>query len=127
MIQFFCVNRRQFQAEFHDRVMTPIYPLAFVVIAYVYLGAPRTTRQSRAIAVLSTVAGVAILRFAGFASTVVGTYEPMALAIQYIAAGLVFAFGLFAISRGLVIEPPAWIMNAIADISTRLSRRFATA
>ena len=118
---------RQFQAEFHDRVMTPIYPLAFVVIAYVYLGAPRTTRQSRAIAVLSTVAGVATLRFAGFASTVVGTYEPMALAIQYIAAGLVFGFGLFAISRGLVIEPPAWMMNAIADISTRLSRRFATA
>src|SRR5262245_11666798 len=117
----------QFRAELHDRIMTPIYPLVFVVIAYAYLGAPRTTRQSRAIAMLSAVVSVMIVRFAGFASIVVGTYAPMALAVQYIVAGLVFCFGFAAISRGLVIEPPAWMTNAIADITGRLSRRFATA
>jgi lipopolysaccharide export system permease protein len=117
----------QFQAELHDRIMTPLYPLAFVVIAYVYLGAPRTTRQSRGIAMLSTVVSVMIVRFAGFASIVVGAYAPMALTVQYIIVGLVFCFGFAAISRGLVIEPPVWMTNAIADITGRLSRRFATA
>jgi lipopolysaccharide export system permease protein len=117
----------QFQAELHDRIMTPLYPLAFVVIAYVYLGAPRTTRQSRGIAMLSTVVSVMTVRFAGFASIVVGAYAPMALTVQYIIAGLVFCFGFAAISRGLVIEPPVWMTNAIADITGRLSRRFATA
>lgn len=118
---------KQFQSELHDRLVTPLYPLAFVVIAYVFLGPPRTTRQSRAIAMVSTIASVAVLRFAGFASTVMATYIPEALAIQYIAIGLVFGFGYFAISRGLVIEPPAWMMNAIAEITERLSRRFAPA
>jgi len=118
---------RQFKAEFHDRMMAPIYPLVFVVIAYMYLGAPRTTRQSRAIAVLSNITGVALLRFTGFASVVLSTYEPRAILIQYVVVGLVFAFGFFAISRGLVIEPPTWMMNAISDVSARLSRRFATA
>jgi lipopolysaccharide export system permease protein len=107
--------------------MTPFYPLAFVVIAYAYLGPPRTTRQSRAIAMVSTIVCVALLRFAGFASTVMGTYVSAALAIQYIAVGLVFTFGFVAISRGLVIEPPVWMTNAIADITGRISRRFATA
>jgi lipopolysaccharide export system permease protein len=125
--QVFLREPRQFQAEFHDRVMTPLYPLAFVVIAYMYLGPPRTTRQSRTIAMVSTIVCVALLRFAGFASTVMGTYVAMALAIQYIAIGLVFAVGFVAISRGLVIEPPVWMTNAIADITGRLSRRFATA
>jgi lipopolysaccharide export system permease protein len=117
----------QFQAELHDRIMTPLYPLAFVVIAYVYLGTPRTTRQSRAIAMLSTVVSVMIVRFAGFVSIVVGAYAPMALAVQYIIVGLVFCFGFAAISRCLVIEPPVWMTNAIADITGRLSRRFETA
>ena len=38
----------QFRAELHDRLMAPLYPIAFVVIAFAYLGAPRTNRQSRA-------------------------------------------------------------------------------
>ena len=76
---------------------------------------------------LSTVVSVMIVRFAGFVSIVVGAYAPMALAVQYIIVGLVFCFGFAAISRCLVIEPPVWMTNAIADIMGRLSRRFETA
>jgi nucleoside permease NupC len=65
--------------------------------------------------------------FAGVASIVVRAYAPMGLAVQYIIVGLVFCFGFAAISRGLVIEPPVWMTNSIADITGRLSRRFATA
>src|SRR5215470_15477608 len=37
----------QFRAELHDRFMSPIYPFAFAALTFAFLGAPRTTRQSR--------------------------------------------------------------------------------
>src|SRR5437868_12098000 len=37
----------QFLAELHDRFMSPIYPFAFAVLTFAFLGTPRTTRQSR--------------------------------------------------------------------------------
>ena len=36
----------QFRAELHSRLGDHLYPIAFVVIAFAFLGAPRTTRQS---------------------------------------------------------------------------------
>src|SRR5262245_58021474 len=37
----------QFRAELHDRFLAPIYPFAFAALTFAFLGAPRTTRQSR--------------------------------------------------------------------------------
>ncbi len=116
----------EFWAELHDRIVSPFYPLAFVVIAYVYLGAPRTTRQNRAMAVCSAIVGVATLRLIGFVSIVAGTYKPAMFSLQYVALVAVFALGLFAIHRGLLIEPPAWFVNLVGVVTDRLSRRFAS-
>ena len=116
----------QFRAELHDRIVSPLYPLAFVVIAYVYLGAPRTTRQNRAMAVCSAIVGVATLRLIGFVSIVGGSYTPAMLSLQYIALVVVFGLGLFAIHRGLLIEPPAWFVNLVSAVTERLSRRLAS-
>ena len=41
----------QFRAELHDRFLSPIYPFAFAVLAFAFLGTPRTTRQSRGFAI----------------------------------------------------------------------------
>src|SRR5262249_14614574 len=99
----------QFLAELHDRIAAPFYPLAFVVIAYAYLGAPRTTRQSRGLAIAAMVGAVAVVRLAGFVSLVISPRAPWALAIQYVALALAFILGLFVISRGIVLEAPAWV------------------
>ncbi len=40
--QFYIEQPGQFRAELHDRLVAPLYPIAFVVIAFAYLGAPRT-------------------------------------------------------------------------------------
>ena len=37
----------QFRSELHDSLLAPIYPFAFAVLTFAFLGAPRTTRQSR--------------------------------------------------------------------------------
>jgi lipopolysaccharide export system permease protein len=96
-----------------------------MVITYAYLGAPRTTRQSRNMSLISAVAAIAVLRFTGFASMVFGVKTPPALALQYVALAAAFVLGLRAISRGAIIEPPAIISNTVGILTERLSRRFS--
>jgi lipopolysaccharide export system permease protein len=124
--QFYIEQPDQFRAELHDRLIAPLYPLAFVVIAYAYLGAPRTTRQSRTLSMLGAIGGVALLRLIGFASTVFGAAAPWMLSLQYFAMAIAFATGLYVIRRGLILEPPAFITDWLTAITERVSRRFAT-
>jgi lipopolysaccharide export system permease protein len=114
----------QFHAELHDRLTAPLYPLAFLIITYAYLGAPRTTRQSRSLSLVSAVGGVALLRFAGFACTVFAVKFPLAATFPYLILLAVSAIGFVAISRGTIIEPPSIVTNTVALLTERLSRRF---
>ena len=124
--QFYVEQPGQFRAELHDRLMAPLYPLAFVVIAYAYLGAPRTTRQSRTLSMLGAIGGVALLRLIGFASTVFGAALPWMLALQYLTLAAAIGAGLYVIRRGLIIEPPVFISDWFAALIERLGRRFVT-
>ena len=124
--QLYIEQPKQFRAELHDRLIAPVYPLAFAVIAFAYLGAPRTNRQSRTISMLGAVGGVAVLRLTGFVSTVFGATMPWMLSLQYVALAIAFASGLFVIGRGVIIEPPAFIADWLAALTERVSRRVAT-
>lgn len=114
----------QFRAELNDRLVAPLYPIAFVVIAFAYLGAPRTTRQSRTLSIVGAIGGVALLRLVGFASTVFGATTPWMLSLQYIAIALAIGLGLYVIRTGLILEPPAFVSNAISALTERISQRF---
>src|SRR6185312_3116906 len=116
----------QFRAELHDRLVAPLYPIAFVVIAFAYLGAPRTNRQSRTLSMLGAIGGVALLRLVGFVCTVFGATLPWMLALQYLTLAVAFGLGFYVIRRGLILEPPAFITDWLAALTERLSRRFAT-
>src|SRR5262249_26644221 len=122
---FYVEQPGQFRAELHDRLLAPLYPLAFVVIAYAYLGAPRTTRQSRTVSMLGAIGGVAFLRLIGFASTVFGATMPWMLSLQYVAMAVAFGAGLYVIRKGVIIEPPTFITDWIAALAERTGRRFA--
>jgi lipopolysaccharide export system permease protein len=124
--KFYIEQRGQFRAELHDRLVAPLYPIAFVAIAFAYLGAPRTNRQSRTVSMLGAVGGVALLRLAGFVSTVFGATIPWMLSLQYIGLALAFGGGLFVIHRGLIIEPPAFLDKWLAALVERVTRRVAT-
>jgi lipopolysaccharide export system permease protein len=116
----------QFRAELFDRLIAPFYPLAFLVIAFAYLGAPRTNRQSRTLSLIGAIGGVALLRLTGFVSTVFGVNFPWMIWLQFVALVIALALGLFVIRRGLIIEPPAFFANWLAALTERISRRFAT-
>jgi len=113
----------QFRAELHDRLLAPAYPLAFVLIAFAFLGAPRTTRQSPAWSVTAVILAVAGLRMIGFASTVFTLKYPAAVLMQYFAVGGTIAASLYVISRGLIIEPPAFLTTAIASVNNWVAQR----
>ena len=74
----------QFRAELHDRFMSPIYPFAFAALTFAFLGAPRTTRQSRNFSIGSSILAVFGLRMAGFACSVMAVKSPLAPLVQYL-------------------------------------------
>ena len=113
----------QIRAEFHDRITAPLYPLAFVVLTYAYLGAPRTTRQGRTVSLMGAISLVAALRGLGFVGMIAGVHTPAALLAPYLALTATFVLGYLAISRGVIIEPPAFITNAITAVTEHIARR----
>jgi lipopolysaccharide export system permease protein len=119
----FADQPNQVRAEFHDRITAPLYPLAFVVLTYAYLGAPRTTRQSRTMSLLGAMGAVAALRGLGFVGMIAGVHTPIALLLPYAGIIAAFVLGYLAISRGVIIEPPAFVANLIAAVTERLAQR----
>jgi lipopolysaccharide export system permease protein len=115
-----------FRAELNDRALAVLYPIVFVIVTFAYLGAPRTTRQSRALSIAATVGAISALRLLGFVSVVLSVNYPLATLFQYLLMGAAAAAGLYAISRGIIIETPQFISAAIAGLSERIARRPAT-
>ncbi len=117
----------QVRAELHDRIFAPLYPLVFTIITFAYLGAPRTTRQGRAMSIASASIVIATLRLLGFVAIVLCVKYPWVLALQYILLFVASLAGLYAIHRGLEIEAPAFVTNAVNAVIARLPRPAAAA
>jgi lipopolysaccharide export system permease protein len=115
------------RAEMHERFVAPIYPFAFLVLAFAILGPPRTSRQSRGVSIVTTIAAVSGLRLLGFACHVFAIQSASSIYILYTSLALAFAGGLYAISRGEPIEPPAAVTDALTILVERIQQRFAPA
>jgi lipopolysaccharide export system permease protein len=111
-----------FRAELHDRFMAPIYPFAFAALTFAFLGSPRTTRQSRNFSMGSSIMAVFGLRMAGFACSVLAVKSEMAAPFQYLMLLLAIALSLWVIVGGVVIEPPAALLETINKLNARLLR-----
>lgn len=116
----------QYRSELYDRLATPLYPLAFIILAYTFLGPPQTTRQSRTLALLAMIGAVAALRLVGFVSVIVGVRVPAVLAVQYVALLGTIAVCLLQISRGQAIEPATAVAKIATAIGDRISRATAS-
>jgi lipopolysaccharide export system permease protein len=117
----------RFQAELHNRLTAPLYPLVFLIVTFAYLGAPRTTRQSRVLSLISAIGLAFAIRILGFASTVAGRWSEVALFAPYVVMAAVMGLGLWGIARGLIIEPPAFIVNLVNAMVEGIQRRTAGA
>jgi lipopolysaccharide export system permease protein len=115
----------QLHAELHDRLTAPLYPLVFVTIAFAILGAPRTSRQSRAFSLALTIIGITVLRFVGFAGVVFAVHTPSAVVLIYGSLFAAVTWAVIAISRGAAIEPPALVSAVVNAVTERLVRLLA--
>jgi lipopolysaccharide export system permease protein len=114
----------QFRAELHDRFLAPLYPFAFAALTFAFLGAPRTTRQSRNFSIGASILAVFGLRMAGFACSVMTVTSPLAALVQYLLLLAASGLGLWAIIGGIVLEPPPALIEAINRSNARLARLF---
>ena len=113
------------RAELHSRIAAPLYPLAFLIVTFAFLGAPRSTRQSRAVSLISALAVVAAVRGVGFIGAISGESEPSALLLPYVALVAASGLGGWGIARAVIIEPPAFITNVLNALSKSLARLVA--
>jgi lipopolysaccharide export system permease protein len=112
----------QFRAELHDRFMAPIYPFAFAALTFAFLGAPRTTRQSRNFSMSSAILAVFAVRMVGFACSVMAVKSPLAPIVQYLMLFATIGISLWIIIGSVVVEPPAALIEAINKSNARLLR-----
>jgi lipopolysaccharide export system permease protein len=112
----------QFRAELHDRFMAPIYPFAFAALTFAFLGAPRTTRQSRNFSMSSAILAVFAVRMAGFACSVMAVKSPLAPIVQYLMLFATIGVSLWIIIGSIVVEPPAALIEAVNKSNARLLR-----
>ncbi|MET0970638.1 MAG: LPS export ABC transporter permease LptF [Tardiphaga sp.] len=118
----FMAMPRQFNAEMHDRFMGPLYPLAFAALTFAFLGSPRTTRQSRNFSMGGAIAAVFGLRMAGFALSVMAAKSDYAALIQYLMLFAAIGVSIWIVAAGIVIEPPAKLVEAINRSNARILR-----
>jgi lipopolysaccharide export system permease protein len=114
----------QFRAELHDRFMAPLYPFAFAALTFAFLGTPRTTRQSRNFSIGGSIIAVFGLRMAGFACSVMTVKTPTAAVVQYLMLVASITGGVWMILSGIVMEPPAALLEAINRNNERIARLF---
>jgi lipopolysaccharide export system permease protein len=112
----------QFRAELHERFVGPIYPFAFAALTFAFLGTPRTTRQSRNFSIGGSIIAIFGLRMAGFACSVMAAKSSVAPIVQYLMLTLAIGVSLWVIIGGVVLEPPASLIEAINRSNARLLR-----
>jgi lipopolysaccharide export system permease protein len=113
------------QAELHDRIIAPFFPLVIAVLTFTYLGTPRTTRQGRTLSLFLAIGAVTILRASGFVGILMGSRVPAALLGPYVVLIAAFAFGYWGISRGAIFEPPEFIVDSIYGFIQRFAGRYS--
>ena len=114
--------------ELHDRITSPLYTLAFGVIALAFLGRPRTSRQDRSFAITAVVLISIGLRAAGFAALAAGRSSPAAIPFLYLIPLGGIVFGVWAITRNARLRTPVFFQagwDAAAAFLDRALRRLS--
>jgi lipopolysaccharide export system permease protein len=112
----------QFRSELHDRLSTPLYPIAFLMLAFTFLGQPRTTRQSRALAMALTVSTIVLVRIAGFAASTFAAKSAGAVFYVYAIPLSAILFGAYGIHHRIEIGVPRGLITFWEAFSGRFMR-----
>jgi MFS superfamily sulfate permease-like transporter len=63
----------------------------------------------------------------GFVTSIIGVTVPAIIILQYVLLTATIVACMFAISRGVIIEPPAALISRFTALVAQLKRRIAPA
>jgi lipopolysaccharide export system permease protein len=120
-------NPGQFAAELHERFASPLYPLAFVMVALAAVGNAQSTRQNRTQAlVLGFMVGAGV-RLAGLGLNNVVVVNPNLIPLLYLLPLAAIAGSIVVLLRARRQRPgqslAARAFDSIGDAVTALRRR----
>ncbi|GGE46840.1 LPS export ABC transporter permease LptF [Agaricicola taiwanensis] len=90
----------RFRSELHERLASPLYPVAFMFIAFAILGRARTTRQSRATSVLAAITIAFVVRLIGYGATSLAGSSAAAVPLVYLVPIAAVVGSIFVILGG---------------------------
>ncbi|WID96803.1 LPS export ABC transporter permease LptF [Bosea vestrisii] len=97
---YYKIQEGRFRAELHNRLSAPLYPIAFMLVAFAILGEARTTRQGRAAAIQIAILLVGAIRIGAYAAWTASVRSPLAAALLYILPIGTILLSAFAIGFG---------------------------
>ena len=115
---YYKIQEGRFRAELHNRLSSPLYPLAFMLIAFAAIGEARTTRQGRALAIQSAIMIVGATRIAAYAAWTASVRSPFAAALLYILPILAIILATGFIFYGARVQP--FLARLVAPLTTPL-------
>ena len=92
----------RFWSELHDRFTAPLYNIVAALVAFLFLGQARTTRQGRGLAIVSAILVFGLIRTAGIWALTVFVTRPSVLPLIY---GIPVAASLATLALVLDLVP----------------------
>jgi len=112
----------RFRVELHKRLSTPLYPIAAFVIAFAFLGSPRTTRQSRGLAIAGASGVFLFVEVLGLGSSGLVERTAVAAPLPYAVPLSAIALGMCAILGNVQGGVPAPLQRFADSIAARVEK-----
>ncbi len=120
--QLYQADPGRFRVELHKRLSTPLYPLAAFVVAFAFLGSPRTTRQSRGLAISGAVVAFMVIEITGLGSGGLVQRSALFSPLPYFLPLVGIVVGLISIAGLVEARVPASLQRLADAIAARIDR-----
>lgn len=115
----------RFREEFHKRLSSGLYPLAFFAVAAAALALPRTTRESRGLALAAIVPIMTALQIANFAVTGQLRTATWAVPVVYLLPVCSIILAALVLQGWVKLSLPGPVARALNNVSRRIARASA--
>ncbi len=111
----------QFRAEIHERLVGPLYPIAFVFLIVAFVGQARSTRSSRMQSLVLTFLFAAMCRMAGLALNSAVTRDASMLVALYAVPTIAIVLSLIVIKRADRQRSGSALFGRIRDTASAMA------
>ncbi len=114
----------RFRAELHDRLVQPLFPVAFVLITFIFLGDPKTFRQGRGLAIAGAVLGCLLVRVGSFAAINISSKSAGAIPFVYLIPAAAIVLSTLLIRSDRQVGVPDTVTRAAERLVDWAKARF---